>query len=367
MGTERATSAPLAFVHDMPSPRVIFGVGAVQEVPVEAQRLGGQRVLVISTGSMRTVADEVSASLGGDLAGRIDRVAMHVPIALADEATTTAISMRTDLLVCLGGGSAIGLAKAIAKSTGIPILAIPTTYAGSEMTSIWGQTEQGRKTTGRDQVVLPRTVIYDPALTAGLPPAVSATSGMNAVAHAVEALYAPDATPVTTLIATEGLRVLAQTLPGVVAHPHELAARGDALYGAWLCGWVLGATRMGLHHTLCHVLGGTYGLPHAAVHSAVLPYVTAWNLESSPALVRASAVSLGSDDPAGAVWDLASSLKSPTSLAVLGFPADAIDAVAESVSATPPVNPRPISFEGVREILHAALEGIRPAPPQLSQ
>lgn len=348
------------FVHDAPAPRVVFGAGTVTEVPAEAERLGGRRLLVISTGSAQLVADTFCRHTAAGCVARITKVAMHVPAEVADAAVAAAADSRTDLIVCFGGGSAIGLAKAVAKDTALPILAVPTTYAGSEMTSIWGRTEGGRKRTGRDPSVLPKTVIYDPELTLGLPASLSATSGMNAVAHGMEAVYAPDATPVTTLLATTGLSALANALPRVVDTPSDLDARTDAFYGAWLSGWVLGATSMGLHHTLCHVLGGTFGLPHSAVHSAVLPYVIAWNQVSAPEGVAAASPAWGGADPAAALWDLATRIGAPTSLEAIGFRIEDITETAQIVNESPPPNPRAVSVAGVTDILRAAYRGVRP-------
>jgi len=350
------------FVHDAPAPRVVFGVGALSEVQSEAHRLGGQRILVISTGSAGLVADQVSDSFADRVVGRIDKVAMHVPADAADAAVRSAEESECDLLVCLGGGSAIGLAKAIARASGLPILAVPTTYAGSEMTSIWGRTEAGVKTTGRDESVRPRTVIYDPVLTVGLPRALSAASGMNAVAHAMEALYAPNATPATTRLAKEGLQLLASSLPRVVDTPTQIEARSDALYGAWLCGRVLDATQMGLHHRICHVLGGTYGLSHSAVHSAVLPYVVSWAQSRVPEAMQVAATALDASEPGAALWDLATRIGAPTSLEEVGFGVENLVEAAMTISKAPPVGPREATFDDVCQILSAASVGARPDP-----
>lgn len=349
-----------SFVHDAPAARVHFGVGALARVPAEADRLGGRRVLLIGDPGAAAHASQLAAAFGPRLAARIDDVVMHVPVQLADAAVALARESTADLVVCVGGGSATGLAKAVARQTRLPVLAVPTTYAGSEMTPIWGLTEAARKTTGRDPHVLPRTVVYDPALTVGLPVDVSAASGMNAAAHCVEALYAADGSPVTAVLAEEGLRALVSALPRVVADPANLDARGDALYGAWLAGSVLGIAGMGVHHKVCHVLGGSYDLPHGGVHSAVLPYATAFNAPYvAEAMVRAGRA-LGSADPAGALWDLAASIGAPTSLAAVGFRRADADEAAALVAAAAPDNPRPVDAGGVRELLLAAYDGHRP-------
>ncbi len=348
------------FVHDVATPRVVFGRGALGRAGQEVERLDAHRVLLISTRSSAASGKSVADALGNKLVARIDEVAMHVPAEVAESALRSAETTGADLLVCIGGGSATGLGKAVAAQTSVPILAIPTTYAGSEMTSIWGRTEDGQKVTGRDQRVLPRTVIYDPDLTVGLSARQSASSGMNAAAHCVEALYASNATPVTTLLAVHGLQLLAKALPAIATDPSDLKARTDALQGAWYSGWVLGATTMGLHHKLCHVLGGSYNLPHSAVHSAVLPYATAWNASADVVAMSLIASALESADAAGGLWDLALRAGAPTSLTDVGFDPDDIDAIATLVAASPPENPRPVTQEGVRELLLASCAGTRP-------
>jgi maleylacetate reductase len=351
-----------AFVHDTAAARVVFAPGAVDRVPDEADRLGAGRVLLIAEGG-RPDGEALAEALGPRVVARWSEVVMHVPAPVADRAAQVAMDRRADLLVSLGGGSATGLAKAVALRTGVPILAIPTTYAGSEMTPIWGQTADARKTTGRDPRVLPRVVVYDPRLTLGLPARVAAGSGMNALAHAVEGLYSAGASPVTALLADEAVRALASALPRVVAAPTDLDARGEALYGAWLAGWVLGTAGMGVHHKVCHVLGGTWNLPHADVHSAVLPYAAAFNASAAPEAMARLANALGADpgDAPGALWDLARAVGAATSLAPLGFPADAVALATDLVVAAAPDNPRPVDQTGVTELLHAALRGQRPA------
>ncbi len=260
--------------------------------------------------------------------------------------------------MAVGGGSAVGLGKAIALEHGLPVIAVPTTYAGSEMTPVWGLTEDGAKRTGRDPRVLPVSVVYDPELTLTLPVDMSVTSGMNAIAHAVEGLYAPDATPIVSLMAAEGARALVSALPRIAAAPTDLEARGDAQYGAWLCGAVLGATTMSLHHKLCHALGGTLDLPHAATHTVVLPHALAYNAPAAPEAVRA--LGLG-PDPARALWDLAGELGAPRSLGELGMAQGDVDRIADQVLASPYANPREVTRDGVCALLRRAWAGEPPA------
>jgi maleylacetate reductase len=290
-----------------------------------------------------------------------------VPVKIAERALQEAQSARVGVLVSIGGGSATGLAKAVARDTGLPILAVPTTYAGSEMTPIWGQSDQGEKITGRDLRVLPRIVVYDPALTVSMPPELTAASGMNALAHAVESLYAPDSTALSLEVAEEAIRILAYGLPRAVSEPDDLEARTAALRGAWLAGWALGSTTMGLHHKLAHVLGGRYQLPHAGTHSALLPQVAAFNAPAASGPFGRAARALDVSEPAAvapAMFDLATQLGAPTSLSKLGLEPDAIEAVAKIVApraGTAPVsNPRDFTEEDVKYLVLQAYLGKRP-------
>jgi maleylacetate reductase len=241
---------------------------------------------------------------------------------------------------------------------------VPTTYAGSEMTPIYGITEGGSKKTGRDARVLPRCVIYDPELLQGLPWAVTVSSTFNAMAHAAEGLYAPDTNPVVWLMAEEGIRAGVAALPLLQNDPHHLEARSDALYGAWLCGMVLGATTMGLHHKLCHTLGGSFNLPHAQVHTVVLPHALAYNASAAPEAMRraARALDVDADDVPRALQDLARRFGAPTSLAALGMPADGLDRAADLAVQNPYANPRALDRAALRALLQRAFDGAAPQP-----
>jgi alcohol dehydrogenase class IV len=353
------------FVHDTPASRVIFGNGSIAQVSTEVERLGCRRVLLVSGRSEAAFAARIAAQLGDRLVGDFTDVVMHVPVETARRAASTARDLDADVVLALGGGSSTGTAKAIALETRLPVVAVPTTYAGSEMTTIWGLTENGRKITGRDRVVLPRTVIYDPELTLTLPVSLSAASGMNALAHLIEGLYDRLVSPVLAAQAGEGIRALANALPRVVSNPADLDARGDALYGAWLAGWILGTCGMGVHHKICHTLGGTYNLAHAPTHSAVIAYATQYNLGAAPeamdCIVRAfAAAGRSAPDAATAVWELARDIGAPTSLASVGLAESSLDEAATIVVAGMPENPRPVNLQGVRSLLGAAYEGARP-------
>jgi maleylacetate reductase len=353
--------APLAFAYDMLPSRVIFGVGCLDKLPQEIDRLDAHRALVLSTPEQRKEGQRMVDRLGARAAGLFHQAVMHVPIEIAEQAREQAKALGADCCVAVGGGSTTGLAKAIALVSTLPILAIPTTYAGSEMTPIWGITENGLKKTGRDPRVLPKTVLYDPALTVTMPPMLSATSGMNSIAHCVEALYSKDANPIISMIAEEGIRALAAGLPVVVREPANLEARSNALYGAWLGGVSLGAVGMALHHKLCHTLGGTFNLPHAETHTAVLPHATAYTAPAAPDAMARIARALGASSASQGLYDLAASLGAPTSLAALGLKAADLDKAADIAVQNPYYNPRPITREGIRALLQDAFEGRRPA------
>ena len=338
--------------------RVVFGAGSISELAAEVERLGAVRVLLICTSGRADMVRSVSKALS--VAGVFDKAVMHTPMAAVEEARNLARKVRADCCVAVGGGSTIGFAKAIALTSSLPVVAVPTTYSGSEMTTIWGISEAGAKKTGRDPKVLPKTVIYDPELTLELPPAVSAASGMNAIAHCVEALYAHDGNPIVSLMAEEGIRALALALPNIVASPKNPQGRIDALYGAWLAGTTIGTTSVALHHKLCHVLGG-FGLPHAETHSIVLPHAVRYNHDAAPEAMTRIRKALGGSDAAAALFDLEVKLKLPMRLADIGMQEADIERAARIAAEAPYPNPRKVEYEPVLALLRDAYEGRRPA------
>lgn len=350
-----------SFVYEVLPSRVVFGAGTIDRLADEVKGLSAKRALVLSTPGQRKLADEAARRLGVATAGIYAEAVMHVPVETARAARETARRVAADCTVAIGGGSTIGLAKAIAVDTKLPIIAVPTTYSGSEMTPIYGMTEAGLKRTARDAKAQPRVVIYDPNLTVGLPAKVSGPSGVNAIAHCVEALYSQNANPITSLMAAEGLRALARALPIVVREPENIEARGDALYGAWLAGAALGAVSMGIHHKLCHTLGGSFNLPHAEVHTVILPHATAYNRAAVPEAMRVIAAALGAKDAAQGLYDLAKSIGAPTALKDIGMPEDGLDRAAQLATENPYYNPRPVEQEAVRQLLDDAFNGRRPA------
>jgi maleylacetate reductase len=347
---------PLArFTSEWSRARVVFGAGAVSRLGPEIDALGVTRALIITTPGRSGALGMALERLGNRLVGVCDRAAVHVPVARLREAEANVARVAPDVLVAIGGGSAVGLAKAVALGARLPIVAVPTTYAGSEMTSIWGTTDGARKRTGRDPGVAPRLVIYDPELTCALPAGISAASGMNAMAHAVEAMYAASVGPVAVGAAQDAIRSLASALPRVIAQPDDLDARTLALRGAYSAGLALELASMGLHHKICHVLGGTFGLPHAATHAAVLPHVVSFNASSAPWAMARIAEALGVQEPAEGLADLNRSLGLTRSLGELGLRETDLEHAAQFVASASYRNPRHASVDEVRALLLRAL------------
>jgi maleylacetate reductase len=343
------------FVYEQVAIRVVFGIGRVTDLADELDRIDAKRALVIASTSGRDAAGPALDELGDRLAHLLVGARAHVPLDDVESAREVAARLDTDCLVAIGGGSSIGLAKAVALDRPAPIVAVPTTYSGSEMTPIYGVTSEGRKRTGRAAEVRPRVVLYDPGLTTTLPPPVTASTGMNAIAHCVEALYAPDATPVGSLMAEEGIRCLARGLLASIADPNDLGARSTALYGAFLAGSALAATTMGLHHRICHVLGGTFGLPHGDTNAVMLPHVARFNAEAAPNALGRVASALSGHDAVAALIELRAGLRAPSSLEQLGMHEHDLEKVARLSVEPPPANPRPVHLADVLAMLRNAM------------
>ncbi|HUR33835.1 MAG TPA: maleylacetate reductase [Vicinamibacterales bacterium] len=343
------------FTSDWSQVRVVFGSGAAARLGAELDALGLSRVLLVTTPGRSMAARLVVDALGERLAGACDRAMLHVPMARVREGIDLVDRVTPQALLAVGGGSAIGLAKAIALERRLPIAAVPTTYSGSEMTSIFGITDGDLKRTGRNAAVAPRLVVYDPQLTLSLPPAISAASGMNAVAHAVEALYAASLGPIAAAAAEDALASLARALPMVMAHPADPEARALALRGAHAAGVALELASMGLHHKICHVLGGTFGLPHAPTHAAVLPHVVAFNAPAAPLAMARIASALRVTDPATGLADLNRWLGLTASLGALGLRDTDVERAAALVAASSYGNPRPATVADIRALLRRAL------------
>ena len=350
----------LEFAHDTLAQRVLFGTGkAAENLAAEVGRLGASRIMVIATGTSAAVADTVTA--GFEVALRYDDVVQHVPIEKAERARTAAQDNGIDLLVCIGGGSTTGLAKAIAMTTGIPIVAVPTTYSGSEATNVWGLTESERKTTGVDNAVLPVSVVYDAALTYSLPLELTVASGLNALAHCIDSMWAPRADPINRALAAEGIRALAAGLRSVAVDGHDTDGREQALYGTYLSAVAFASAGSGLHHKICHVLGGTYRMPHAQTHATVLPYVLAFNAPDAPQAESLIAQAFGASSAVAGLNALRSDLDAPRALRDFGFDeADIPEAAAIVLPLIPASNPRPAGEADIQQLLRLAWSGAEP-------
>jgi len=350
----------MRFVHDSLPQRVCFGSGeAAANLGHEIGNLGARRVMLIAAPAESDLADTVATDI--PVALRHDDVVMHVPVEVADRARQAAAEHDVDALVSVGGGSTTGLAKAVALTTGLPVVAVPTTYAGSEATPVWGLTEGAKKTTGTDRRVLPRVIVYDAALTMSLPVDMSVASGLNALAHCVDSMWAPSADPVNAAFAAEGIRSLAAGLSRVVADPMDLDGREHALYAAYLSATAFASAGSGLHHKICHVLGGKYNLPHAQTHATVLPYVLAFNGPAAPDAERRIAAAFGATAALDGLVALKQELNAPRALADYGFTEDSIAEAAEAIlPSVPPSNPRQVTAEDLRALLRAAWSGSDP-------
>ncbi|KAK3312720.1 hypothetical protein B0H66DRAFT_524144 [Apodospora peruviana] len=356
------------------TPRVLFGSGTLEQLPSMLQTFKTKTVLILCTPQQVSTAETVQKIItdaGVAESAIFSKAAMHTPTHITDRAVLFAQENKVDGIVSVGGGSTVGLGKAISIRTGLPHLCIPTTYAGSEMTPILGETENGRKTTRRDPKILPTAVLYDVDLFATLPVGLTVFSGINAIAHAVEALYASNTNPVIQLFACEGIRVLCEALPALLqsseASQQDLlpqkAAREKALYGAWLCGICLGSVDMALHHKLCHTLGGLFNLPHAETHVVLLPHAVAYNA-SAPAAAGAMAklASVLPDAEGDAVRGINALYRrlrtSQLSLGGLRMPETGIDEACDAaLGSNRYKNPRELERDGVRELIRRAWAG----------
>jgi maleylacetate reductase len=350
------------FTYNVLPGRVLFGARSRDQVSAEIDRLGCSRALVLSTPGHSHQAKDLAQKIGQLATGVFSGAVMHTPVSVSEEAVKAARAVNADCLVSFGGGSTIGLGKAIALRTDLPQIVLPTTYAGSEMTPILGETANGKKSTQRTLKVLPEVVVYDPELTLTLPGQVSVTSGINAVAHAVEALYAKDRNPITSLMAEESIRALVHSLPLICADPADLSARSDALYGAWLAGSCLGTVGMSLHHKLCHVLGGTFNLPHAETHTILLPHVVAYNCNAEPEVMSKIAKAIAAQDAATGLYAFIQGMGVKQCLREIGMPEAGIEQAALLATENAYSNPRKPETRALSELIRRAWVG---EPPRL--
>jgi len=349
------------FVASAAAARVRFGVGVRHAVGDEMARLGLTRALILTTPQQAASGAEIAAALGDRAVGSFAGAIMHTPVAVSDQATALAVSLNADCVVAVGGGSTTGLGKAIALRTDLVQIVVPTTYAGSEATPILGQTEAGRKTTLISDKVQPEVILYDAELIRSLPVPMTVTSALNAMAHAAEGLYAQNRSPLSTLMAIEGLQAFRDGLPRVLAAPDDLTARGETLYGAWLCGTVLGQVGMALHHKLCHVLGGSFDLPHAETHAVILPHAISFNAVAVPDLLAPVTQIFGGPAPGRALHAFAVAMNAPLALRDLGLHEADLDRAVQIATLNPYWNPRPVDAVSLRALLQAAWAGDAPA------
>ena len=348
-----------SFVHQAPAERIVFGVGTIASIGSELERMNATRAVVLSTRGHAELAERVAGLLGHCAVGQFNGAAPHTPIDVTERALEIVRGLRADAVVSVGGGSTTGLGKAVASRLGIRHLVVPTTYAGSELTPVLGETSGGEKTTRSGPEILPDTVVYDVQLTTTLPWSVTVQSAVNAMAHAVEALYSEDADDETDQWATLAIQSLVEGLRTLRSDLDSLDARSELLYGAWLAGRCLGAVGMGLHHKLCHTLGGTFNLPHAATHAVVLPYAMAYNELAAPSAMSRVAEAMQSDHAPTAVQSLVRALGGPASLREIGLADADVDRAADLAVARAYPNPRKVTRSGVTTLLHRALDGIR--------
>ena len=339
---------------------IVFAPGAVSRLPEELDKLGLNRALVLSTPEQTEHASLLSNLLQAKAVGEFTKAVMHVPVATVDAALKVAEDVQADCSVAIGGGSTTGLGKALALKLKLPNVVVPTTYAGSEMTNVWGMTRDGVKQTGRDDIVVPNLTIYDPELTVGLPPGISGPSGINAMAQAVVNVTAASPNPMITALALDGIRALARSLPRVMKTPDSIEARSEALYGACLCGGALGVGVTGLHHRICHTLGGTYNTSHADTHAIILAHTVGFNATAVPFATAQVADALGCADAAQGIFELLNKVSKKTKLSDLGIVEGDLDRIAKLTVEKNIANPKAVTEQAVREIINDAYFGAAP-------
>lgn len=350
----------MRFVHEGHRQRVRFATGEAREqLAEEITALGVSRVMVIAAQPETDLSRTIAGAL--PVVAWHHEVAMHVPVEVAERARAKAAESRADVVVSVGGGSTTGLAKAVGLNTGVPIVAVPTTYAGSEATNVWGLTEGAKKTTGVDERAMPRAIIYDAALTLSLPVEISVASGLNALAHCIDSLWAPNANPISSALAEAGIRALNEGLPKVAVDVTAIPGRELALQGAYLSAAAFSAAGSGLHHKICHVLGGRFNLPHAQTHAVVLPHVLGFNAPNAEEAQQRIARAFDADSAQRGLADLRRTLGAPSALRDYGMPESGLaEAVDDIVAVAPASNPTPVTPEGIAALLRAAWEGDEP-------
>jgi len=348
------------FVYDANPSRVIFAVGARSRAGEELDRLGASRIMVVTTPTQAGVAAEF-ARLIGQRAGIVYPCAqLHTPTNVTEAALTAVSSVKADGILAIGGGTAIGLSKAIALRTDLPQLIIPTTFAGSEVTPILWETQRGDRIVQRNLKILPETVIYDPGFVSALPASIAGPSAMNALANAIEALCARDGNPLTQIMAEQSIRTLADALPRVLADGAHINAWSGALQGSWLAGASAGSVSAALHHKLCDVLGAAFDLTYADVHCVMLPYTAAFQLRETPGAMKRAAHALGCEDGPLALYDLMLKAANDKSLRKMGLTRAALEKAADLAIGDPHDNAGLATRDEILEMLLGAYEGLAP-------
>lgn len=342
--------------------RTVFGNGALSKIRGELNSAGFRHPFIVATKGRSSNVEAIRREFAGCVAGVYDDAVEHVPVEVTETAAAVLRNSGADIIIAVGGGSAIGLGKALVLRTGLPLAAVPTTYSGSEMTSIYGEKDQKGKKTGRDRRVAPSIVFYDPELTLDFPPEKSAASGLNAFAHCVEALYAPNRSELSEFAALEGVRLLSASLPEITADPHSSGARSRAFQGARLAGEALELASMGLHHRICHVLGGLFRLPHAETHSVILRYVVAYNFRAARPAMKQIEAAMNVPDAIQGISGLCDRLPVPRNLGQLGLKESDIQAAATEIMSAAYPNPRTPTFTEMVQILALAFTGSSPLP-----
>ena len=349
-------------VYNATPPRILFGSGSVSQIDAEVQRLGAHRALIISTPGRSRLADSIAPMLGKNFAGVLSEAISQVPIELAIRGRKQVAELGADCLIAVGGGASIGLAKGVALELGIPVIAIPTTYSGSEMTGFCGITIHGIKRMHTSLNMLARTVIYDPELTLELPCEVSAASAMNALAHCIDAAVVNTCSPIIAQAAYEGARVIMNSIGRVAKYPADIEARTEALYGAYLSGAAL-TGGFALQHGLAHVLGGSFNVSHGLSHALVLPHVTAFHAQHFPHMMEPVAHAMGVpvSQLGIAVFELLVQTGLPTGLSQVGFIRADLDRAADiTIETDNGQTPIRLTRAMVRNLLEATYLGVRP-------
>ncbi|UDY23402.1 maleylacetate reductase [Nocardioides sp. Kera G14] len=362
----------MKFTHESLPQRIVFAAGeAAAGVVAEVRALGAGTAFLIASEREAELAEPVHAALNaaGVAVTRHDEVVMHVPVEVAERARAAAAAAAAEVVVSVGGGSTTGLGKAVVMDgsplAGLPLVAVPTTYAGSEATNVWGLTEGETKTTGVDPRVLPASIVYDATLLTSLPGEMTVASGLNALAHSVDAMWGPRVDPIDQALAQEGIRGLAAGLPLVADDAASIEGIEQTLYGAYLSAVAFASAGSAMHHKICHVLGGMFNLPHAQTHAAVLPHVLAFNAPNAPEAERRIAAAFGSATATEGLRSLRETLgvhvEVPRALKDYEMPRDGIAKALDAIKAAIPANnPTPITDENLTALLEAAWNGDLP-------